>query len=218
MTAIFFVERTGRKFFHRGAYCERCKRSTFVQARAMTIPKRATYIDCEECGDDVRICSAGTDYQYVRPDTGQLYIDTGFKGRPYPWLPHPTLPIGAVWAMVKWDRRDHLSNWISYVDEKGKPLPENRVRFLERLHPDDGRVLVCRLPDGHDWVIDSRCNNCTHKHDDVHWCWNRSGRPEDRTLDVRKGKPGQTTCDAGAGSIQTGSWHGFLHNGELVTC
>ena len=48
--------------------------------------------------------------------------------------------------------------------------------------------------------------------DDVHRCWVRHGRPEDGTLHVDKN--GQT-CAAGAGSIQTHNWHGFLHNGVL---
>ena len=53
------------------------------------------------------------------------------------------------------------------------------------------------------------------KTDNVHKCWVRHGRPEDGTLHVDKnGK----TCAAGAGSILTSKWHGFLHNGHLVPC
>jgi hypothetical protein len=76
----------------------------------------------------------------------------------------------------------------------------------------DGRSLVVRVPGGAEWMIDSRASNCTLPKDDVHKCWVRHGRPEDGTLHVDKN--GQT-CAAGAGSIQTRNWHGFLHHGVL---
>lgn len=79
----------------------------------------------------------------------------------------------------------------------------------------DGRGLVCTVPGPHPWRIDSRAKNCTMPDDDVHRCWVRTGTPEDGTLHV--GKNGNT-CKAGAGSIDTGQWHGFLHNGELRDC
>lgn len=82
-----------------------------------------------------------------------------------------------------------------------------------RIGP-DGRTLVVRCPDGHDWIIDSRASNCTKKDDNAHWCWVRHGKPEDGTLHVDKNG---NTCAAGAGSIQTPHWHGFLHNGVLHT-
>ena len=77
---------------------------------------------------------------------------------------------------------------------------------------DDHRSLVIKCPDGHDWMIDLRARNCTMKDESTHHCWVRHGRPEDGTLHVDKNG---LTCDAGAGSIDTGTWHGFLHNGEL---
>lgn len=78
----------------------------------------------------------------------------------------------------------------------------------------DGRPLTVVCPDGHHWHIDSRASNCTVKNDDVHFCWVRHGKPEDGTLHVDKNG---NTCAAGAGSIDTGKWHGFLHHGELHT-
>lgn len=152
--------------------------------------------------------SAGCDYEYHAPSSGEVFER------------QCDLPPGAVWAQPV---RDHwkLWNWISYRDEDGTPFPPpkegegQQCRHVDRPHPDDGRVLIVRLPDGHDWTIDSRCNNCDLLLDDEHWCWNRSGRPEDGTLDVRRSKPGQTSCNVGAGSIQTGRWHGFLHNGVV---
>lgn len=78
----------------------------------------------------------------------------------------------------------------------------------------DGRCLVVKCPDGYDWHVDSRCSNCTLPDDNVHHCWVRTGRPEDGTLHVDKNG---NTCAAGAGSIVTPNWHGFLHHGVLHT-
>jgi hypothetical protein len=79
----------------------------------------------------------------------------------------------------------------------------------------DHRCLIVKCPDGHDWMIDGRASNCTRPTDNTHHCWVRHGRPEDGTLHVDKLGD---TCAAGAGSIVTPKWHGFLRHGELVTC
>ena len=79
----------------------------------------------------------------------------------------------------------------------------------------DHRSLIVKCPDGHDWLIDGRASNCTRKHDNKHHCWVRHGKPEDGTLHVDKNGD---TCQAGAGSIMTPKWHGFLHNGHLIEC
>lgn len=77
----------------------------------------------------------------------------------------------------------------------------------------DGNTLVVRLPpDGHDWIVDSRARNCGMPDDKVHKCWIRHGTPPDVTVDKRG-----HTCKAGAGSIKTDKWHGFLRGGYLVT-
>lgn len=75
----------------------------------------------------------------------------------------------------------------------------------------DGRYLVVKLPNGHDWSIDSRASNCGRPDDDAHQCWVRHGEPPDITVD----KNGDT-CDAGAGSILSGDYHGFLRDGYLT--
>lgn len=77
----------------------------------------------------------------------------------------------------------------------------------------DGRFLVVRLPNGHDWTVDARCSNCTLRDDDTHRCWVRHGEPPHITVD----KNGHT-CAAGAGSILSGDYHGFLRNGVLEQC
>jgi hypothetical protein len=81
----------------------------------------------------------------------------------------------------------------------------------------DGRTLVVRLPDGRDWIVDSVASNCPIPKDRSHRCWLRQGEPPDVTAG-KKAEKGEKTCSAGAGSIQTGSWHGFLRNGWLERC
>lgn len=77
----------------------------------------------------------------------------------------------------------------------------------------DGIALMVRLPDGHDWHVDSRASNCGRPDDDVHHCWVRHGDPRECHVTVDKNGD---TCQAGAGSIQSPGWHGFLRDGWLV--
>jgi len=96
-------------------------------------------------------------------------------------------PVGAMWY-AKWMPKN------MYWDNK-----------------EDVDHLMVRLPDGTDWCVDSRCNNCTLPNDRLHRCWVRTGTPPYVTV----GKEG-FTCSAGAGSVQSPGWHGYLRNGELV--
>jgi len=75
----------------------------------------------------------------------------------------------------------------------------------------DGRHIEVVCPNGRTWSIDSRASNCTMKDDRVHHCWIRHGEPPNLTVD----KNG-LTCQAGAGSIQAGDYHGFLRDGVLT--
>jgi len=166
---------------------------------------------CEACGE-----AFGPDDPYqlftrqiwVRPDTAQICTIDQF-------------PPGACWD-AWWYRRRRGG------EDEGRPSGSAYT------NGPDGRTLIVRCPDGHDWMIDSRASNCgspcatcgvkyrdhgKSSHDYVdsqptHHCWVRRGKPEDGTLHVDKNGH---TCDAGAGSIQTPSWHGFLHHGELHT-
>lgn len=92
----------------------------------------------------------------------------------------------------------------------------------------DGLSLHVVLPNRSTWCVDSQCSNCTRPQgvpvpdkpgcthfERTHYCWVRHGDP--RTGDVHVDKNGNT-CAAGAGSIISGNWHGFLHNGHLVPC
>jgi|SRR6185312_241911 len=67
----------------------------------------------------------------------------------------------------------------------------------------------------HHWNVDGRCSNCTLPEDREHRCWVRSGDPRAGTLHVDKNG---RTCAAGAGSILSGKYHGFLHGGVLRDC
>lgn len=77
----------------------------------------------------------------------------------------------------------------------------------------DGLHLMVRCPDGDDWHVDSRASNCTLPDDKEHRCWVRHGDPRECRVTVDKNG---LTCQAGAGSIQTRHWHGFLREGQLV--
>jgi hypothetical protein len=118
-------------------------------------------------------------------------------------------PPGAIWA----------APWLSESPEYRGP---------------DGLTLVARCPDGHDWIIDSRASNCdspcaecgvqykdhthgqghTYRDARPHKCWVRHGTPPQLHVDKGAGE----SCGAGAGSIQTATWHGFLHNGFFRAC
>jgi hypothetical protein len=76
--------------------------------------------------------------------------------------------------------------------------------------------LVCVLPNGHEWDIEGRANNCTLPEERTHRCWVRHGDP-DKGEPVHVDKAGHT-CAAGAGSIAVTGYHGFLHNGVLTSC
>jgi hypothetical protein len=105
------------------------------------------------------------------------------------------LMLGIPGAMFWFDLEDHRA------DER---QPKSTV-FRS------GPQLYCILPDKSPWNIDSRASNCTMPDDFEHRCWVRHGIPPAITVD----KDG-LTCTAGGGSIQSGSWHGYLRNGELV--
>lgn len=195
-TPVFLCERTGREHFVRGYECANGHETErTVAKRGKAWPQRK--IKCAMCGEPAECRSVATFTEMRRVDTGEIFA-----------RPHD-LPVGAVYA--DWDQYgddDSPHNWANAPDGEGR-------RYRVFRPSADGRVLVCVLPDGHHWIIDSRCNNCGSPNDDMHWCWVRHGRPEDGTLHVDKEG---LTCSAGAGSIATGKWHGFLHNGQLVQC
>lgn len=114
--------------------------------------------------------------------------DTGEAKFDYPW----TFGPGAMWLR----KYDNYSDYgLDYFWTNEEP---------------EGRLMVV-LPNGHHWDIDSRCSNCTMKEERTHRCWVRHGVPPNITVD----KAGYT-CKAGAGSILSDKYHGFLRNGFLT--
>jgi len=101
-----------------------------------------------------------------------------------------TVPAGAMW-------------WRNIPTIPDPPEPGARQFFA-------GEHLVVMTPGGV-WNIDSRASNCGLPQDTVHRCWPRRGRPPKVTVDKSFGP----TCEAGAGSIQVGAYHGFLRDGAL---
>lgn len=75
----------------------------------------------------------------------------------------------------------------------------------------DGQHLQVVLPNLHVWCVDSRASNCGLPTDREHRCWVREGEPP-RVSVTENGR----TCAAGAGSIASGDYHGFLVAGKLT--
>lgn len=121
--------------------------------------------------------------------------------------------------LVPEDAKRQVFNQRLYNSTNGRPEPGDL--FYESWLPENmywdnhkGPHLLLVLPNGHVFNTDARASNCTMKEDRTHRCWVKHGAeiPMDKiTLD----KDGHT-CSAGAGSILSGDYHGFLKNGELT--
>lgn len=126
------------------------------------------------------------DYQFKPEDVRQVWGDALYRRVDSGELKLlEDMPAGAVWC------EEWYEDWM--------PGP-------------DGQSWACKLPDGTDWNIDGRANNCTRPNE-KHHCWVREGVAPDFNV----GKGGNT-CAAGAGSIATPGYHGFLRNGWLERC
>lgn len=145
-----------------------------------------------------RACSCG--FVFAETHSWQVFGEVLYSGAP-DRQSHTLrdMPVGALWDAWWLERHPH------------GPGP-------------DGISLMCETPGGA-WHIDGECSNCTRPQREVregrtfltdrtHYCWVRHGDPKaPSTLHVDKEG---NTCAAGAGSIQIGGWHGFLHHGHLV--
>lgn len=86
--------------------------------------------------------------------------------------------------------------------------------WLDKFQVPQGKHCLAVKTPGGEWIVDSQASNCSMKDDvkqEKHHCWILHGDPPNVTAD----KQGGPTCSAGAGSIQCGSYHGFLRNGWL---
>lgn len=130
-------------------------------------------------------CACG--YVFVDADTKQVFSDTIYRrADTAETMTLRSAPPGAMW-------------WLTWMEGF--------------FHPQLGSSPLCVMTPGGEWVIDSRASNCTMPDDynqERHHCWIAHGIPPDVTVD----KNG-VSCAAGAGSIQAGSYHGFLRGGYL---
>lgn len=146
---------------------------------------------CETCG---AIAPAEDDPQRAR----QVFVRRTHRIPDGSLVTEDKLPAGAAW-WSKWKHdREHIGS-----------------ECFDRDTCDPRGHLHVVLPDGTAWDVMSRASNCTAKQERTHFCWVLHGELEAGTLHVDKGG---NTCAAGAGSIATSGYHGFLQHGELVSC
>lgn len=206
MTRVFWCERTGfqRRWLRRYAPAEaKCPAkpdgSTYHQAMVLVgdtteIMNAEGYVrpsdPAEFAGDERWPTQCACGYYFTAEDERQVFTRSLYRRMDQsaaPLLPISEMPPGAMWNA--W--------WLaSFGHWRGA----------------DGISLMVRCPDGHDWCVDGQASNCTMPDDEVHKCWVRHGDPRKGEIHVDKNG---VTCKAGAGSIQTGKWHGFLHNSVL---
>lgn len=146
-------------------------------------------------------CDCG--YKFVETDTWQVFTEQLYMTPEADIYSLDSAPAGAMWD----------AEWLHDHDFMTGP---------------DGISLHVKLPDGHYWCVDQEAKNCTNsqwgpkvidgvRYEKVwqgrtHYCWSRHGDP--RTGKVHVDKVG-SGCAAGAGSVDTGKWHGFLDHGYL---
>lgn len=147
-------------------------------------------------------------------DVSDIINNTHYGGEPedYPDDMWPMFCYKCGESVPK-DANRQVFNQRLYDTPSGELEPGNifwNDWYPENLYWDNhkGPHLMAVLPNGNEWCIDSRASNCTMPEDRTHRCWCRHGEPPDITVD----KNGHT-CAAGAGSIMSGDYHGFLTNG-----
>lgn len=192
----FMIEPTGRKVSYRFSMSD--KPCPNAQTPRTTHYARGEYSELsldKNKGLGPETCSCG--YQFTKDERNSGGTATEWKRLDTGEL----LPLGDRWPIgAMWDAHwlvDNFDTWDKSQTFPWKPGP-------------DGRCLMVMTPGG-EWCIDSRASNCTMPTDNDHCCWVRHGEVPNITVD----KNG-LTCAAGAGSIQCGSYHGFLRNGHLV--
>lgn len=189
MVKVFFCEDTGRCVFTKMWWCDHC--NTIAERREIERGDRADFANIPWQAEDPIVCpKCYRSAAFSTTGTQTIYRRVDTHEEIITLREHP----GACYA-------DPHGAWDSKARTK---------RFGV-----DGRALVVILPDGCSWYLDSRASNCTLPNDNDHRCWVRRGSPESEDLHVDKNG---LTCQAGAGSIVSGNFHGFLHNGHLVGC
>lgn len=158
----------------------------------------------------------------VMSEDRRHWVDDGRTAKDFAGDPRWPKRCTCGYEFTETDERQLFSSHIYHRADTGEEMtlrdaPEGAMWDAWWLHDwaemcgPDGRSIICKVPVNHEWQIDGPCSNCTRKNE-PHKCWVRHGDPPNLTVD----KNGDT-CSAGAGSILTPQWHGFLRNGELVT-
>src|SRR5579863_7175318 len=153
------------------------------------------------------------------------YIINGSK----PLLPSddPRWPTGCLCGSYTFTQQDKWQRFTQEVYRRADTGEELTLRdappgamwyawwYDDTCHPQGPHALVVRLPDKSDWIVDFVANNCNWPGGDTeqahHHCWPYKGTPPNITVSKDVG----TTSTAGAGSILTPHYHGFLRNGFL---
>ena len=151
---------------------------------------------------------------------GEVHLCVDERIEKISWPPHddPRWPRKCKRCAYQFTEDDQYQEWTSMLYRRSD---NGELITLRESSPSamwdavwypwkgpDGRSVVVKLPNGHEWSIDGRATNCTMPQDNEHHCWVRHGTPPKLTVD----KNGRT-CQAGAGSVQGGDYHGFLRDG-----
>lgn len=153
---------------------------------------------------------------------GQLDESSSYLRGPVPAHDDPRWPVTCSGCPAPVPDTAHRQLWHQRLyDTPDGELHPGDAYLTSAYHDHDNRCptwsnctgthFVVVTPDGSPWDVDSRAGNCTQSSDRLHRCWVRHGDPPRVTVN----KAGHT-CTAGAGSIQTPRWHGFLRDGVLV--
>lgn len=134
-------------------------------------------------------CAEGCGYRFTDDDRKQTFTETLYAGADGQPVALRDAPPGTMWDA--W--------WMPSAWRKATV---------------DGRYLIVVCPDGSQWAIDGQASNCTRP-GEPHDCWCRHGAPPNLTVDKHP-EPGRSTCAAGAGSIGTPGYHGFLRDGAFT--
>jgi len=160
-----------------------------------SVPAEAWPTACAFCGEAapehaVRHVSVSTVYRGTVDGEERV----GLQGKPGSRFGlRPGDAFWATWFHSHGEEVGCHAGWTNCADERG------------HLH------LV--LPDGHHFDCSSRAKNCSRPKDKKHRCWSVEGTPEGGDLSLGKGGD---TCKAGAGSVDTGTWHGFVRDGLMT--
>lgn len=180
-------------------------------------------------------CDCG--YRFTMDDEWQVFqfdIYRAADGREGEWRLR-NMPVGAMWELVwlgveSWKGPDGMALAVR-VPVAHDWWPDMQASNCTRRCPwwDDAAVQkqpahatqtlfyggggwVPKQDDKHTIAIAPHNAQCDPRFTD-HKCWVRHGNP--RAGDIHVDKNG-ATCAAGAGSILTPDWHGFLHHSVLA--